>query len=205
MANDINAIIRTVLQRQNKLDNDLREILKACLSTPPSITEEIDALPGRRIFYNLSDEGNFVATDAGTRMAPLNFLVSQDGPFVMTHYPCVAWKPNLPTTATNFGRWSPIYSSPMPTQDAANNDAIDISYEVIDSGSQRLFQNEPALPLLSRFDAALPLPVPTLFSPNTVIQFFTTLEDIAFNATPGIPTEGGVLRVTLPGYRIINL
>ena len=134
----------------------------------------------------------------------MQLLVSQDGPLVMTHYPIISWRPTAPAGATNFGQWSSIYSWPLPAQDQALRDVINLSLELIDSGSQRLFQNEASVPLTSRFDSAQPLPVPTLFSPNTVISCFPTYEDIAFAAT-AVPATGGTLRITLPGYRIINL
>jgi len=205
MANQLEAILRKLSQRQDKLDQDLRGILKACLEAPRSITEEIDALPGRRLFYNLSGEVDFTIAQDGLRGDPMLQLVSQDGPFIMTHYPILAWRPTAPVGATNFGQWSAIYSWPLPTQQQPTRDIINLSYEVTDTGSQRLFQNEPSSPLSSRFDAPVPLPVPTLFSPNTVISVTPTYEDIFFDGTVAIPATGGTLRVTLPGYRIINL
>lgn len=203
--NRLAAVLRTLSQRQDKVDADLREILKACLSAPRSITEEIDALPGRRIFYNLSDKVDFTISQDGLRGDPLQMLVSQDGPFVMTHYPVLAWKPNSPAGATNLGQWSPIYSWPLPDQEQPGRDVINLSYEIIDTGSQRLFQNEASTPITSRFDGPTPLPVPTLFSPNTVIALYPTYEDILFDSSVETPTEGGELVVTLPGYRVINL
>lgn len=170
-----------------------------------SITEEIDSIPGRRIFYTLSDRISFTADEDGLRGEPLLFQVSQDGPFIMTHYPVVAWKPNAPENATNFGQWSPIGSWPLPTQQAgANQDRIDISYEVVDGGNQRNFQNEAVGPAVSRPDNLVPLPVPTLWSPNSVIQFFPTYENILFGA-PAVPATGGELWVGLCGYRIVNM
>jgi len=202
--NQLAAILRQMQARQAQLEQNLTDVLKAVMSAPRSITEEIDALPGRRLFYNLSDTVTFDAQDDGQRGDPLQFLVSQDGPYVMTHYPVVSWRPSAPANATNFGQWSAIYSWPLPTQNTANRDSINLSYEIQDTGSQRNFQNAPAAPLLSRFDAALPLPVPTLFSPNTVVVFTPTYEDILFNGSAAIPATEGTLVVTLPGYRIIN-
>jgi hypothetical protein len=203
--NQISAALRQLAARQNKQQALLNDLLKSCLSAPPSITEEIDALPGRRAFYGLSDELTFVAADAGNRLNPMTFLVSQDGPFIMTHYPVIAWRPSAPASATNFGKWSSIYSWPLPSQDVANNDVIDISYEVSDTGSQRNFQNEVANPISSRFDGLIPLPVPTLFSPNTTIQITITLEDVAFNGSAATPATQGTIRATIPGFKVINL
>ncbi len=209
---DINAVIRRLAQRQQLIEQQNKQVLdkyeefiKACQDQPRSITQEIDSIPGRRIFYNLSDRLSFTIAQNGTRGQPLTFLISQDGPFIATHYPLVTWKPNTPTNATNFGQWSPVTSWPLPAQESATQDRIDLSYEIVDSGSQRNFQNESAGPLFSRPDNLVPLPVPTLFSPNTVVQFFPTFEDIFFEATSAVVTTGGELLVTIPGYRIVNM
>lgn len=191
-------LLRQLVARQNKLE----QIVKA---RPRSITDEIDAIPGRRIFYNLVGRDNFVAQQQGLRADAINFLVSQDGPFIMTHYPLVMWRPNLPTTATNFGEWSPVSAWPLPTQQVGVlQDRINLSYEIVDGGSQRNFQNEDSPAWFSRPDNAMPLPVPTLFSPNTTVQFFPTYERIIFAVT-AIPTVRGEIVINLPGYRIVNL
>jgi hypothetical protein len=209
---NVEEVIRKLVRRQQLLEQQNRqaldkyeELIKACQDQPRSITQEIDSIPGRRIFYNLSDRASFTIALNGLRAPALTFLISQDGAFIATHYPLVMWKPNLPTGATNFGQWSPVTSWPLPTQQSATQDRIDLSYEVVDSGSQRNFQNEAAGPLFSRPDNLVPLPVPTLFSPNTTIQFIPTFEDIFFDATSETPTTGGELVVTIPGYRIVNM
>jgi hypothetical protein len=206
------ALLRKIIDRQHALDDQQAKILdkyeefvKACEDQPRSITQEIDSIPGRRIFYNLVDKVDFTAAQDGLRGPPLNFLISQDGPFVATHYAFAIWRPNAPTNADNFGRWSPVSSWPLPTQDLVNGDVIDLSYEVVDSGSQRNFQNESVPPVLSRPDNLVPLPVPTLFAPNTTIQFFPTYERIEFSAAAEVETTGGVLVVCFPGYRIVNM
>lgn len=210
--NELGAMIRKTLARQARIEKQHAHILQkmqeyqdACENAPRSITEEIDSIPGRRIFYSLNGRQNFTIANDGRRGNPINFLVSQDGPFVMTHYPLVIWKPNSPAAATNFGRWSPVASWPLPTQQAPDQDRIDLSYEIVDAGSQRNFQNEAVPPMFSRPDALFPLPVPTLFAPNTTAQFFPTFEDIFFDPDPATPTDGGELVVGLPGYRIVNL
>ena len=173
---------------------------------PRSLQDELDAIVGRRIFYNLGGTQRFSDRDAGKRGQPINFLVSQDGPFIMTHYPVVMWRPSEPITAARFGRWRPVTSWPLPDQ-AINDDVIDLSWELVDGGSQRNFQNLAANPSFSRPDLALPLAVPTLFAPNTTIQFFPTYESISF-APPIAETDAtraGILAVTLPGYRIVNM
>jgi hypothetical protein len=210
MDKSLAAQFATKIRQQDRelaeLKGTIQGIIKSCGEAPRSITEEIDSIPGRRIFYQLSERLSFTISDDGTRGQPMNMLVSQDGPFIQTHYPLVAWKPNLPDNATNFGQWSSVYSWPLPDQERPDRDFLDLSWELIDQGSQRNFQNEPSIPLFSRADgAAAPLPVPTLFSPNTVIAFTPTFEDITFNQTPQVPATGGELVVTLPGFRIANL
>ena len=177
---------------------------KAYENVPPSITEEIDSIPGRRLMYNLSDTQSFDATNAGTRGAAMNFLVSQDGPFIMTHYPVVLWKPTTPSDATQFGYWRPPFIFPVPAQEAGT-DFINISWELVSGGSQRNFQNESAVPMFSQPNNMIPLPVPTMFDPNDTIQFFPTYESISFDSTVTTPTTAGLLQVTLPGYRIANM
>lgn len=180
--------------------SDLEEALKGQRSP----LAEIDAIPGRRIFYHLVGSVPFTAAQAGTRGQPISFVLSQDGSFIQTHYPVAMWLPNAPSSATNFGRWRPIYSWPLPTQEVGG-DVIDISYEMIDAGSQRNFQNEAAPPLLSRPDVLLPLPVPTLYGTNANLQFVPTYQAINFDAAAATPTTGGLLVVALPGYRCVNM
>lgn len=177
------------------------------MNRPASITEEIDRIPGRRIFFAYIQVQNFTSAQDGIKGDPLPYVVSQDGPFVMTHYPLIMWKPNLPTTATNFGRWRPVSTWPLPTQEltGATNDIIDISYEFQDQGSGRQYQDGPVPPaLLSRPDCMVPLPVPTLFDPDAKLGVTILYENIAFNAA-GTATTGGALVCALPGYRIITM
>lgn len=201
--NDLNRVIRQLASRQSQLDAQLKLLIDA-EDQPKSPQEELDSLPGRRVLYNLSGRQSFTVAQLGTRADPITFAISQDGAFVATHYPMVAWKPSAPATATNLGRWSPVASWPLATQQVgANQDSIDLSYELFDGGSQRAFNNEVALPIFSRPDNLIALPQPTLFAPNSNIQFFATYEAITF-ASPAVPTTGGELVVSIPGYRIIN-
>jgi hypothetical protein len=181
------------------------KLLLAAGDTAHSITEEIDAIPGRRIFYNYTTRQLFTNAQNRVRGNAMTFEVSQDGPFVMTHYPLVSWLPSAPSLASNFGRWSPVASWPLPLQQSTNLDVIDLSYEFADGGSQRNFNNEALGPLFSRPDALEALPVPTLFAPSSVISFTPTYENIFFDPGAAQPTEGGTLVVTLPGYRIVQL
>lgn len=204
--------LRKVADRLKQVEDEHRQMLdkyeefiKACEDTPRSITQEIDSIQGRRIWYTLGDRIAFTSAQNGLRGTPLTMLVSQDGPFICTHYPFVIWKPNAPDDATNFGAWSPVSSWPLPTQQVTTQDIIDLSYEVVDAGSQRNFQNGAVGPIFSRPDNLVPLPVPTLFAPNTSIQFFPTYERIFFNDAATDPTSGGELYVGFPGYRVVNM
>jgi len=184
--------------------SEYRAFRKACEDVPKSITHELDSIPGRRIFYNLTGVLSFTTSVDGQRAQPISMLVSQDGPYVMTHYPLVIWKPSAPNNATNFGNWRPVATWPLPDQ-VVDGDRVDLSYEFVSGGSQRNFQNLPAAPLFSRPDALMPLPVPTLFAPNETIQFIPTFESITFDTGAAVPTTAGILVVTLPGYRIVNM
>lgn len=169
---------------------------------PPTITEEIDGIPGRRIEYVLNNEITFTAAQRGQRGNPLTFTVSQDGPFIMTHYPMALWRPSAPNTATNLGRWRPVSTFPLPDQ-VVDTDIIDLMYELSDGGNQRNFQSGPVSLVLSRPDNIVPLPVPTMFAPNATIQFTPTYNAITFDG--GTPPTEGTLHVDLIGYRIVNL
>lgn len=206
----LHGLVRALARRQKASDEKYGKLLakfedfvQACEEQPRSVAEEIDSIPGRRIFYHLTDEQNFTIAQDGLRGNAMSFLVSQDGPFIMTHYPLVIWRPNLPLLATHFGRWRPVSSWPLPDQ-VLDDDIIDLSYEFVDGGSQRNFNNQVAGPVFSRPDNFVPLPVPTVFAPNATPQFFPTFQNILFG-TPAEPTTAGRLVVTLIGYRIANL
>lgn len=171
-------------------------------SRPTSVQEEIDAQPGRRIESTLSGEVTFDANDVGKRAAPITIQVSQDGPFIQTHYPMVLWRPNAPTNTPNLGRWRPVTTFPLPDQ-VVDTDIIDILYEIIDGGSQRQYQNAPRGPIFSRPDNIVPLPIPTMWSPNANLQFQPTYLALTWDSSPA-PTQG-ILHVDFPGYRIVNL
>jgi hypothetical protein len=174
-----------------------------------SITSEIDAIPGRRLWYNLVGRIRFTAADEGRRGLPISMFVSQDGPFIHTHYPIAMWLPSEPATATMLGLWRPVTPWPLPLQFTqapvdGDTDVISISYEVVDAGSQRNFQNEPVPPLLSRPDNIVPLPCPSLYTPNTTMQFIPTYQRILFN-NDTVPPTAGVLVCAFPGYRVVNM
>lgn len=210
------AMLRRLAAQVQSLQQEIINVRTSEARRARSVDEEINAIPGRRIVYTLSGEQSFtIAANDGLRGSPINMLVSQDGPFVMTHYPLVGWTPNLPSTATRFGQWMPIRSYPLPTQQsgmlatstalATTYESIDISYELSDSGSQRNFQNiTVGAGLFSQADNMIPLPVPTLFQPNTTISIVITYNNILFGSQ-GTATTGGLLHVDLPGYRIVSL
>ena len=189
------AQLQSVVQQQAAMLAELQ-------TRPRTITEEIDQIPGRRIETVLSGEVVFDATDEGKRGNPILIQVSQDGPFVMTHYPMCLWRPTLPTTATNYQRWRPISTYPLPDQ-VVDTDIIDILYELQDGGSQRNFQNAPRGPLLSRPDNVIPCAVPTLWSPNAAIAFYPPYNKLTWDSTT--PPTQGTLHVDLIGYRVVNL
>ncbi len=201
----IAAAVRTLQARLNQLQAQNTQIVAALneqRSRPRSIQEEIDAIEGRRIEGTLSGEVTFTAADVGQRAAPIVLQVSQDGPFVMTHYPLCIWRPTAPANATNLNRWRPVSTFPLPDQ-VVDTDIIDILYELNDGGSQRLGQNAPRGPLLSRPDNIVPCPIPTVWSPNAAILFQPTYLDLTWDGEVA-PTQG-TLHVDLIGYRIVNL
>lgn len=207
------ALLRQLKSIVNAQSQELMSIKAQISGRSRSVDEEINSILGRRIVYTLSGEQSFTSSQDGARGNPINMLVSQDGPFVMTHYPVVGWTVNLPSTATRTGRWSPVNSYPLPLQQlylattsamATNLDVIDISYELTDSGSQRNFQNiTVGGGLLSQQGNLVPLPVPTLFQPNTTVSIIITYNNILFGSGD-TATTGGLLHVDLPGYRIVQ-
>ena len=201
----LSAAIRVLDKRSGQLTSLVQQqaaLIAELQSRPRTITEEIDQIPGRRIETVLSGEVVFDVTDTGKRGNPILIQVSQDGPFVMTHYPMALWRPTLPTTATNFERWRPVSTYPLPDQ-VVDTDIIDLMYELQDGGSQRNFQNAPRGPLLSRPDNVVPCAVPTLWSPNSAIAFYPTYNSLTWDSQ--IPPTQGTLHVDLIGYRIVNL
>jgi hypothetical protein len=175
-----------------------------------SIEDEIESIPGRRVPYNLNGEVEFTIADNARRGEPTNHLVSQDGPFIWTHQPIAMWRPSAPTTATALGLWRPITTWPLPDQAAGggqdlDTDLVSISFEIVDAGSQRNFQNAPTpAGVLSYPLQLVPLAKPVLVTPNSVLQFFPTYNRILFNNPEVAPTEG-ILSVSFPGYRIANM
>jgi hypothetical protein len=201
----LSAALRILDKRSSQLQSVVQQqasLLAELQTRPRTITEEIDQIPGRRIETVLAGEVVFDITDEGKRGNPILIQVSQDGPFVMTHYPMAMWRPTLPTTATNYQRWRPVSTYPLPDQ-VVDTDIIDLMYELQDGGSQRNFQNAPRGPLLSRPDNVVPCAVPTLWSPNSAIAFYPTYNRLTWDGT--IPPTQGTLHVDLIGYRIVNL
>jgi hypothetical protein len=190
-----------------QLTQQVQDIADAVKNRPITPEDMLNTIKGRRIFYNLVGSVSFTAAaDNGKRGVAISMTISQDGPFVMTHYPMAMWKPNLPSNADNYGQWMPVYTWPLPTaQTGSNTDTISISYEMVDTGSQRNFQNQAAPPVLSYPGNLHPLPTPTLLAPNTVLQFIPTYEDINMATNPSVDTTGGLLVVSCPGYRIVSL
>jgi len=200
-----NKVIRKLhaqLKQLQQANNSVAMQLHELLSRPRSITEEIDAIPGRRIDFVAHCEVEFDSNDEGKRGQPATVVLSQDGPFIWTHYPMVLWRPTAPDTATNLGVWRPVSSYPLPTQQIGT-DIIDLSYEIQDGGAQRNYQNDERGPIFSRPDNIVPLPCPTQFAPASTIQFFPIYHNILFNGST--PPTAGVLSIDFIGYRIVNL
>lgn len=205
VANKIFAELRQVRTQLSRVEGEYAAFKQACAGRPRSVKEELDTIPGRRVPYQLTGTQTFTIAQNGIRGNAINFQVSQDGPFVWTHYPLVVWRPNLPTDATNFGRFQAVNSWPNPTQMFAT-DSIDLSYEMIDGGSQRNMQNAASgAGPFSRPDNIVPLPEWCVVAPNSVLQFVPVYEDIFFSTTPATDTTGGVLQVDIIGFRIVNL
>lgn len=203
----VEAALRVLGQRQQLMAQQItqqQEQIRELLSRPRTITEEIDQIPGRRIDTVLTGEITFTLDDEGRRGNPILVQVSQDGPFVMTHYPMAIWRPTAPTNATYYQQWSPVSHWPIPAQEYPGN-IIDIMYELQDGGNQRNFQNAPRGPLLSRPDNIVPAAVPTLWAPNSALVFVPTYNLIDFAAGQGTATTQGTLHVDFIGYRIVNL
>ncbi len=197
-----NAILRQHRSAIVQLQQQIANLIAAQSSRPKTVAEEIDEIPGRRMEGTLSGEVAFTINDQFQRGAPVTMGVSQDGPFIMTHYPMVVWTPHSPTTATNLGRYRPVSTFPLPAQ-VVGTDIIDLGYELADGGNQRLLQNAPRGPLFSRPDNIVPCPVPTLWSPGSTVQFIPSYGKFTWDSA--VPPTSGVLHVDIPGYRIVNL
>lgn len=196
------AYIRGLTTRLNQQQNVIAQLQRALVTKPRTVQEEIDAIPGRRVEAALCGSVAFDLTDEGNRGQPVIMQVPQDGPFIQTHYPMVLWRPTAPTNATNLNRWRPVSTFPLPDQ-VVDTDIIDILYEMQDGGNGRLFQNAARGPLLSRPDNIVPVPVWTLWAPNTSVNFIPTYSSITFDGAT--PPTAGELYVTIPGFHIVNL
>ncbi len=199
--------IRVMATRQERMEREIAE-LKSMLASagarPPTVQEEIDSIDGRRIESTISAEVAFTIDNDGDVGVPLRFEVAQDGPFVMTHYPLCVWRPSTPDNAANFGRWRPVNSAQLPTQQVTTN-FVDLMYELFDAGPARYLTTGPRV-LMSRFDNIVPCPIPTLFSPSSVVRFEPTYTAILFEADGDDPAPTqGILHVDMIGYKIVNL
>lgn len=196
----IGQLNKVIAQQQQDIQT-LAGMVQQLTSRPMSVVDEIDAIEGRRLEGTLTGEIEFSATDEGRQGAPIVFNVSADGPFIMTHYPLVLWRPSN-DDAANYNRWRPVSTFPLPDQ-VVDTDIIDLMYELQDGGSGRLLQNAPRGPLFSRPDNIVPCAIPTQWPSNSVIKFTPTYLRFTWNGDPA-PTSG-VLHVDLIGYHIANL
>lgn len=217
MAN-VEAVLRTLINQVNKqaalisaLEDKLRH-QPAALSP----TQLIDSIPGRRVFFTGIQTQTFTTSQNKVAGAGMTIQFSQDGPFIMTHYPLLMWKPTSPSGATLLNQWQPIMTGNLPTQQtnlAAGTgtfvlDLVWLSYSMIDSGSGRQLQdaNGNVPPgLLSLPGQLMPLPVPTLIAPGDTLTLIPFYELIQFaNANGGTATTGGTLYWMQPGYKVVN-
>lgn len=198
MDTQTSAFLRKMAERIQQLESQVK------LAKSEDIEDQLKRIPGRRCLFTMVATQTFTTSQDGARGNAMTFTVSQDGPFIMTHYPMAAWRSSLPTNATDLGRWRPCSSWPLPDQ-VLDTNIIDLSYELSDDGSNRSFQNENAVPgtLLSRPDCLLQLPVKTYFRPNSVISFTPIYENILFEGSTA--TTQGTLVVALIGFKIVNL
>lgn len=201
----IAAAVRThknaIVNLQNQV-NQLMAALNQLQTKPETAWDEINRIPGRWIESTLSGEATFTAADEGKAGLPVIITVSQDGPFIQTHYPLVLWFPSAPDNATNFGRWRPVSTFPLPTQ-VVSTDIIDLQYQMFDGGSQREFQNAPRGPLFSRPDNVVPLPCPVQWSANATLKLTPIYQSLTWDSQ--VPPTQGTLHVDFPGIRIVNL
>lgn len=198
-------LVQQLNDRDNKhsaLIAHLQRVVKQLASRPRSVAEEIDAIPGRRIEACLCGSVVFDVNDLGQRGQPVIMQVPQDGPFIQTHYPMVLWTPTAPDNQPNLGRWRPVSTFPLPDQ-VVDTDWIDLLYEMQDGGNGRLFQNAARGPLFSRPDNIVPVPVPTLWAPNTAVNLIPTYQALNWDGNPEVTQAQ--LFVTIPGYHCVNL
>lgn len=203
------ALLRQMTDAIKSLRSDnaaFKAQIAALQATAKPLTDEdrINAIQGNRKWFGLTGNGDFDANAIGTPIAPITFDLSQDGPFIWTHFPLVTWKPTLPNNADNLGRWSPVSPWPLATQEITHGDVVSISWTFSD-GDQRQFQTESLPPLFSRPDYLMPLPKPTLIVPAQKLQFQPIFEYILFNSSATHATTNGKLKVVLPGFKIVNL
>lgn len=196
------AFIRGLTTKMNTQATVIAGLQRALMNKPRTVQEEIDAIPGRRIEAALCGSVSFDASDEGQRGQPVIMQVPQDGPFIQTHYPLVLWQPTSPDNTTNLNRWRPVSTFPLPDQ-VVDTDIIDIMYEMQDGGNGRLFQNQARGPLFSRPDNIVPVPIPTLWAPNTSVNLIPTYTSFTWDSAT--PPTAGLLYVTIPGYHIVNL
>lgn len=201
-ANQIYSQLRQILGAHKREIENLQDEIRKIRDVARGPASEIDKIPGRRVSYVLVGSQTFTTSQDGARGNAINMTVSQDGPFIWTHYPFVLWRPSLPSNATNLGRWRPVYTTPLPVE-TVTTEVVDLSYEIFDGGSDRALQNAAVPPLVSGPMMVHALPTPTIFAPNSTVQFVPTYHNVLFNASTAA-TEG-TLVVAFPGFRVINM
>lgn len=195
-------VIRALEAKSNAQSAIIRKLASELSQIKRNGADPFAHIPGRRVWYVLSGAVNFTANDDGKEGAPIQMQVSEDGPFVATHFPVILWRPNTPANADNFGRWRPVYHGPLPTQQQTT-DFISLSYQFNDSGSGRNLQSAKIPPVQSGVDRLCALPFPTIFKRAGTLTFTPFYEDVDFSTSPTTDTTGGALVVALPGYKIV--
>lgn len=205
LAEDMQKVLAPYLAELSALQAE-NEVLREYMPK----TENVNNIPGRRMFFTLRGQQTITTANDGLRGQPMFMSVGQDGPFVMTSYPVIMWKPTASeATPLAVGKWRPIASWPLPDQVSTTN-TMDVSYEITDVGPGRNMQggnasNQVTVPvpvvpsLISRPNNVLPLPLPQVFDANTVIQCVLTFNDMNWTTL-----TSAQVRVELPGYKIIN-
>lgn len=157
----------------------------------------IEDIPGKRAPFTYCAQ----AAISTTERTPLAFQVSEDGPFVAV-YITAHWRP---TAGTFVGRWRPISSDTPVNADGLATDCVDFEYEIMQGGSDRLWQGSSQGSVLRASR--------DLFSDGGdgrphylgIAGFFERNENAIVNvAMLRTPDHAGLLKFEFHGYKIIT-
>ena len=190
--------------RLERLSARLEQLEHTVAARGVRLEDSIARMQGRRMAYTMVGKLSTSSTatlTAPLTLTPIRFDISQDGVFVMTHQPLVAFKATEDESGIFAGRWRPVSHWPMPTQ-ALNTPTISMSYKMEDVGAERRFQNEVVVPStrLSYPGNLVELARPLVFLPTSSFTFTPIIEQYV--------DFGGVISydlvVALPGYKIVD-